>query len=55
LLQQGNKAEKHFQIQRLISSQLVGDITLRTACVSDIDLYLTVMGQAKQFIETCGT
>jgi hypothetical protein len=26
-----------------------------TACVFDISLYLTPLGQARQFIETCGT
>jgi hypothetical protein len=26
-----------------------------TACAFDIRLYLTPLGQAKQFIETCGT
>jgi hypothetical protein len=26
-----------------------------TACAFDIRLYLTPLGQARQFIETCGT
>jgi hypothetical protein len=28
---------------------------LHTACAFDIRLYLTPLGQARQFIETCGT
>jgi hypothetical protein len=28
---------------------------LYTACTFDIHLYLTPLGQARQFIETCGT
>ncbi len=28
---------------------------VHTACAFDIRLYLTPLGQARQFIETCGT
>ncbi len=28
---------------------------LNTACASYIDLYLTLLSQTRQFIETCGT
>jgi hypothetical protein len=32
-----------------------GNLCLNAACLFDIHLYLTPLGQARQFIESCGT
>jgi hypothetical protein len=37
------------------SSASVGSDNFYNACASDINSYLTPLGQARQFIETCGT
>jgi hypothetical protein len=43
----GNKKKKSSHKDTILLSH--------TACVFDICLYLTPLGQARQFIETCGT
>jgi hypothetical protein len=47
----GNKGEYRYP---LLHSKLSKNI-YSTACTFDIHLYLTPLGQARQFIETCGT
>ncbi len=61
----------HFTVIAFGGEQLLSDLVLKanverlsmtsllayahTACAFDIRLYLTPLGQPKQFIETCGT
>jgi hypothetical protein len=44
-----------FQGIRLRTTVLHDLLIAKTACVLDFALYLTVLGQARQFIESCGT
>jgi hypothetical protein len=52
-----SKKHKIAQKTQLFGTQIVGKIVFLqfTVCALDIDLYLTPLGQARQFIETCGT
>ncbi len=44
---------KHYQ--GIPDQFFLGENLFDTACAFDICLYLTPSGQARQFIETCGT